>query len=381
MPTWRSANLTSRVSHAYHKQAYVMKIIDIQWQTYSLPFASSFSTAHGAMATREGAIITITTDVGIIGIGEMAPLPEFGGGTLAEACDALATIATRLHGNPLDTALQALQQVSLPRSVACGVEIALLDILGKRDGYSIGMLLSDGPLRAEVPVNAVIGAEAVEDVFVSALMARQRGFSCVKLKVGGMGNSVAEIERIAATRSAIGPDMHLRLDANEAWTLEEARAILSQCVPYKIQYIEQPLRRHDLTGMQHLRRTLSIPVAADEAVHNLESTRRIIRYGAADILIIKPQLAGGLYASRQIISEAAQRGIQCVVTTTIESGINLAAALHLAAASPEISLECGLATQYLLTDDLIHEDIPIRNGLMKVPTGYGLGVTLDMKNL
>jgi len=358
-----------------------MKILDIHWQTYSLPFASSFTTAHGAMATREGAILTVTTDVGIVGIGEMAPLPEFGGGTLAEACDALATITTRLHGNALDTALQTLQRTDVPPSVACGLEVALLDILGKRDGYSVGMLLSDGPLRAEVPVNAVIGAKAVEDVFVSALTAKQRGFSCVKLKVGGMENSATEIERIAATRSAIGPDIHLRLDANEAWTFEEASEILSRCVSYRIQYVEQPLKRHDLAGMQRLRRTLSIPIAADEAVHDLESAQRIIRYGAANILIIKPQLAGGLYRSRQIISEAAQRGIQCVVTTTIESGISLAAALHLAAASPEIALACGLATQYVLIDDLIHEDIPIRNGMMMVPTGHGLGVTLDTQNL
>ncbi len=354
-----------------------MKIIDISWQTYSLPFASSFTTAHGAMATREGAILTITTDTGMLGIGEMAPLPELGGGTLVEACEALAAVTTRLRENPLDTALQILQREHLPASVACGLEIALLDILGKRDGYRIGMLLSDAPLRSAVPVNAVIGARAVEDAFISALTAKEQGFSCVKLKVGGMGNSTTEIERIAAVRSAIGPDVHLRLDANEAWTFGEANSILSRCVSYRIQYIEQPLSRNDLVGMQRLRRTLSIPIAADEAVHDIESARRIIRYGSADILIIKPQLAGGLHVSRHIISEAAQRGIQCVVTTTIESGISLAAALHLASASPEITLECGLATQHLLVDDLISEDILIRNGLMIVPTDPGLGVTLD----
>jgi len=152
-------------------------------------------------------------------------------------------------------------------------------------------------------------------------------------------------------------------------------------VSYRIQYVEQPLPRHDLTGLQHLRRTISIPIAVDEAVHNLESARRVIRYGAADILVIKPQLAGGLYTSRQIIAEAKQRKIQCVITTTIESGISLAAALHLAAASPEITLECGLATQHLLVDNLIREEFVIRDSMMKVPTGPGLGVTLDEEAL
>ena len=356
-----------------------MKILDIHWQTYSLPFAQSFSTAHGAMETREGAILTITTDTGMVGIGEMAPLPAFGGESLVEACDALVEVIPRLRESPLDTALQVIQH--LPRSVASGLEMALLDIQSKRDGYDIGMLLTDAPLRSAIPVNAVIGSQSVEDVFVSALNAKQRGFSCVKLKVGGTKNPSVEIERIAAARSALGPDIQLRLDANEAWTLEEANAVLSQCVSYRIQYVEQPLERHDLQGMQQLRRTLSIPIAADEAVHDLESARRVMLYGAANILIIKPQLAGGLYTSRQIISEATQRGIQCVITTTIESGISLAAALHLAAASPEITLACGFATQHLLLDDLIHEDIPIRNGLMSVPAQAGLGVTLDEEAL
>ena len=356
-----------------------MKILDIHWQTYSLPFAHNFATAHGSMATREGAIITITTDIGLIGTGEMAPLPDFGGETLAEACAALAGVLSRLRESPLDTALMVIQ--NLPNSVVCGLEMALLDIQSQRDGYNIGMLLSDGPLRRTVLVNAIIGAQSVEDVFISALNARQRGFSCVKLKVGITNNPTLEIERIAAARSALGPDIQLRLDANEGWTLDEAKAILSQCVSYRIQYVEQPLSRRDLTGAQHLRRLVSIPIALDEAVSSLESARRVLRYGAADILVIKPQLAGGLYASRQIITEAAQRGVQCVITSTIESGISLVAALHLAAASPEVTLACGLTTQYLLVDDLIHESIPISSGLMDVPLQLGLGVTLDEEAL
>ena len=356
-----------------------MKILDIQWQAYNLPFAQSFDTAHGAMATREGAILTITTDTGLLGIGEMAPLPAFGGETFVEALEALAEVIPRLRESPLDTALQVIQP--LPPSVVCGLEMALLDIQSKRDGYDIGMLLSDGPFRPLIPVNAVIGAQSVEDVFISALSAKQRGFTCVKLKVGSTGDPTIEIERIAAARSALGSDIHLRLDANEAWTLAEAKTILSQCVSYRIQYIEQPLPRRDLPGMQHLRRTVSIPIAADEAIHSLESARRVMRYGAADILVIKPQLAGGLYTSRQIIAEATQRGIQCVLTTTIESGISLAAVLHLAAASPEITLECGLATQHLLADTLIREEFVIRDSMMKVPTSPGLGVTLDEEAL
>src|SRR5437588_12492201 len=99
--------------------------------------------------------------------------------------------------------------------------------------------------------------------------------------------------------------------------------------------------------MSTLRQAVSIPIAADEAVHSLESARLVMEHEAADILVIKPQLAGGLRLVQQIIADATAWGIQCVITSTIETGIGLTAALHLAAATA-ITLECGLATLSLL---------------------------------
>ena len=190
-----------------------------------------------------------------------------------------------------------------------------------------------------------------------------------------------EVARVAAVREAIGPDIRLRLDANEAWSLEQAIAILSNCAQFDIQYVEQPIKASDLAGMHTLRQAVPMAIAADEALYDLKSARRILDSQAADILIVKPQLAGGLRVGRQIIQEAAQRGIRSVVTSTLETGIGLVAALHLAAASPEVTLECGLATGHLLVDDLLVDDLPIRNGFLAVPTGSGLGIVLDREAL
>jgi o-succinylbenzoate synthase len=232
-----------------------------------------------------------------------------------------------------------------------------------------------------VSVNAVIDARATMAAIVAAREARKNGYRCVKLKAGLGGSIQEEVERVAAVRSAIGPAMHLRLDANEAWNLEEAIAFLSQCVPYNIQYVEQPLKAHDLAGMRALRQAVPIPIAADEALHGLESAQLILDSEAADVLIIKPQLAGGLRVGQQIIQAAAERGVRSVITGTIEAGIGLTAALHLAAASPAVTLECGLATLHLLVDDLVTDDLPVRDGLLAVPPGSGLGVALDRKAL
>jgi L-alanine-DL-glutamate epimerase-like enolase superfamily enzyme len=106
-----------------------------------------------------------------------------------------------------------------------------------------------------------------------------------------------------------------------------------------------------------------------------------MEHEAADILVIKPQLAGGLRLGQQIIAEATQRGTRCVITSTIETGIGLTAALHLAAASPDVTLECGLATLSLLADDLLVGELPLHHGFIEVPAGPGLGVDLDRKAL
>ena len=363
-----------------------MNIIDIQWHTYSLPFLHKFYTAHGVIDYREGMIVQVTTTEGVIGIGEIAPLPTFNGSSLADASLLLPELAGHLHHSTLYEALERLaaEKVSTKAaSVLCGLEIALLDALGKTTDCCVSTLLSPANFtpRASVPVNAVISAKETKEAAKTALNAKLNGFPCVKLKVGLGLSTHEEIERIAIVRDAIGPTIHLRLDANEAWKLGEAITILSQCVPYDIQYIEQPLKAQDLVGLHTLRKEIPIPIAVDEAVHNLESVYLVLDNEVADILIIKPQLAGGLRIGQQMIQAASERGVNCVITSTIEAGIGLSAELHLAAASPAVTLECGLATLPLLADDLLSEELLVRDGFLVVPTGPGLGVELDQQAL
>lgn len=366
-----------------------MKIVDVQWYNYRLPFRNSFTTAHGVITAREGIVVEIMTESGISGIGEIAPLPAFGNESIADMRSLLPKLAASLRDKTLAEALNLvyckgktdIKGVSgyFAHPVLCGLEIALLDVLGKTEGCAVSALLSPVGVapRASVLVNAVVGASATEAAIVAAREARQQGYRCVKLKVALEGSIAEEVERVAAVRAAIGPVMHLRLDANEGWQLEQAIAILSQCVPYEIQYVEQPLKAHDLTGMRTLRRAVSIPIAVDEALHSLESAQRILANEAADIFVIKPQLAGGLHVGQQMITAAAERGVRSVITSTLEAGIGLVAALHLAAASPAVTLECGLATLGLLVDDLVMDNLTVREGFFAVPIGPGSGIALD----
>lgn len=423
MPSWKSASRIFPGSHACPRRSISMKIVEVQWHNYRLPFRNSFTTAHGVMTAREGIIVQITTERGISGIGEIAPLPAFGGASLADVYSLLPALAARLQNQTLDEALELVLAAGKTGTKAasaptlCGLEIALLDVIGKAEGCRVCTLLSPPGTtpRASVQVNAVIGARATEAAIAAAREARKNGYHCVKLKAllyplsgsqgiatyqpfhlrgvytrkpersndsATFGGSIQEeVERVAAVRDAIGPAIHLRLDANEAWNLEEAIAFLSQCVPYDIQYVEQPLKAHDLAGMRALRQAVPIPIAVDEALHSLESAQLILDSEAADVLVIKPQLAGGLRVGQQIIQAAAERGVRSVITSTLEAGIGVVAALHLAAASPAVTLECGLATLQMLIDDLVKNDLSVRDGLLAVPTGPGLGIALDREAL
>jgi L-Ala-D/L-Glu epimerase len=357
----------------------MQRIKNIHWYPYRIPLRSRFTTAHGALSRREGAIIEVITEDGLFGIGESAPLPEFAGDDLRTVLAPLPALSTQLHEKTLAEALALLYACSaeLPATTVCGLEGALLDAMGKQSGRSIPRMVAQStyPGREGIPVNAVIGALPLDATITRAQELITAGFQCIKLKVGSDPDQ--DVARIAAMRRALGPSSHLRLDANEAWTFDLAVTILSQLVEYDLQYVEQPLPAGDLEGMRKLRRAVPIPIAADESVSNLRSTRHVLAHAAADILILKPQLIGGLRAAQQVIREAAGHGVRCVITSTIEAGIGVAGAAHLAVATPEVTLECGLATLSLLEDDLLLAGLAIQNGVLAVPTGPGLGVSLD----
>src|SRR5260370_27777769 len=158
---------------------------------------------------------------GMSGCGEIGALPAVGGESLADARRLLPALVAHLHHKTLYEALELVltgwKAGTRAASTLCGLEIALLDLIGKVEGCRVCTLLSPAgsATRAAVPVNAVISARATEAAIATARDARKNGFRCVKLKVGWGVSIHEEIERVAAVRDAIGPAMHLRLDANE----------------------------------------------------------------------------------------------------------------------------------------------------------------------
>jgi O-succinylbenzoate synthase len=182
---------------------------------------------------------------------------------------------------------------------------------------------------------------------------------------------------VAAVREAMGPEMKLRIDANGAWGVEQAVGAIRKLEEYDLEMVEQPVAAGDLPGLARVHAEVHVPIAADEAVTGVGAAERVLEAGAADLLVVKPMVVGGLRPACRIIELAAAAGAGAIVTTSIDSGVGTAAALHLAATLPPGGPACGLATGSLLAADLITHPLVARCGRMELPDGPGLGVELD----
>jgi L-Ala-D/L-Glu epimerase len=360
------------------------RIARVTWVGVRVPFARPFATAHGAMTHRDGLIVTLEAEGGLRGIGEATPWPAFGLGAVADAARLLAAIAPRLIGLRADSLAALFVDLDLVApgvaALRCGLDLAAHDLIGKARGVPVATLLG-APAAADgadsVPVNATIGALSPEDAAGVARRAVAAGFTCLKIKVAA-GPLAEDDARVAAVRAAVGPGVLLRLDANGAWGEDEAIAAIARLSRHGLELIEQPVAADDPAALARVRRAARVPVAADEAARTLDDARRIIALGAADALVIKPMVCGGLATGRTILDLAAEAGLAAFMTTTVDFAPGIAGALALSAATRQsATLHCGLATAGLLESSLAR-DLPIATGgRMAVPQSPGLGVTLD----
>ncbi|ACM56768.1 mandelate racemase/muconate lactonizing enzyme family protein [Halorubrum lacusprofundi] len=355
---------------------------------FSLALASPLETARGSIDRREGFLVAVDPgadgeSVPAPGLGEATPLP--GWTESRSACEAaLRGAEDENDGKALATdALDRLDPTETP-AARHGLALALADATARDAGQSLAERLAENenlPAPTEtVPVNATIGDVDSEDTVAAAENAVEKGFDCLKVKVGARGLD-ADIERLRAVRRAVGGDVSLRADANGAWDRETAREAVERLAPLDLAYLEQPLPADDLDGAAALRtvgsgvdtdtdRDPPVPIALDEslATRGLDA---VLDADAADAVVLKPMALGGPDRALAAARRAREAGVEPVVTTTIDAVVARTAAVHVAAAIPDVS-PCGLATGSLLDTDLAPDPCPISDGAVTVPTDPGL---------
>ena len=334
-----------------------------------------FRIATGVSDTCRTIVVRLTTDKGVSGFGEAVPKPVLTGETL-EGCEATLnnllwpTICDRpvWAVNELDAAMQAVAPGS--PSARAAMNMAVNDILGKAVQQPLFRML--GGSRSSVSTNMSIGLCSLEETAAEAKRIVSEGYAAIKLKVGL--DPEDDCARVRATREAVGPDIYLRLDANEGWNYTQALQALSMMEPYDVELIEQPLPRWNHTDMARLRERICIPLIADESVRTPHDAIALVRAQSAVGFNIKLMKCGGIQQAAQIAAIARAAGMSLMVGGMVgESSISVSAAASLAAA---YSFEyCDLDADMLLRDQLCPDSGLSQGPLRELnPALHGLGI-------
>ncbi|WP_112248974.1 o-succinylbenzoate synthase [Kribbella monticola] len=213
-------------------------------------------------------------------------------------------------------------------------------------------------VRSVVPVNCTVPAVGPEK---AVEIVRASGCRTAKVKVAEPGQTLADdLERVEAVRDAIG-DGRVRIDANGAWSVDQALRSLKELARFDLEYVEQPCA--SVEDLAAVRRRTDVLVAADESIRRAEDPLLVRKLGAADIAVLKVQPIGGVRACLEI---AEQIGLPVVVSSALETSVGIAAGVALAAALPELPYACGLATVSMFTSEVAAQPLLPVDGFLPV---------------
>ena len=354
-----------------------MLVTAIEWRGVKVPLTRPPVNRREGVLYRNSLLIWIHTDEGLVGVGEAAPPGASREQVISVAAGMLEDLAPAALG--ITPVIAADMLIALaPRgtygdAIRLGIDTALMDLLGKQALRPVSQLM-DG-VTDWVPMCAILDFAAPDEAARQAAEVVADGYTCIKVTLGARDPD-QDIEVVRQVREAIGPDVALRADADEHWTSERTISLLPRLEPFNLDFLEQPVIAEDLSGMTKIHRASPFPIAADEAVAKLADAQCVAGEDAADVLVVKPAMAGGIRQAQQIMHFARDRGLRTVVSSSLETGIGIAAGLHLASCLGKAEAS-SLASGALLEHDLLTTPlVPVR-GHITVPQLPGLGVDLD----
>jgi muconate cycloisomerase len=374
-----------RRASARHRPSTTVSVAAVEVLTAELPFRFSFGHALAERRSSTNVFVKLTLSDGTTGFGEGIPRPYVTGETVEVAVSALcerhvpALVGCTLDDPEMVPGLLAELATSAPRpglpgAAWCALELALLDAAGRCFDLPAQHWL--GPVRAPILCyDAVIPFSGTRALGAVAVLVRTLRIPRVKVKVGLDLDD--DLHRLRLLRRVLGADVDLRVDANCAWTTEQALAAIDRMRPYRISLVEQPVAAGDLDGLRRLTATCPELIAVDESLRTVEEAEDLVAANACDAFNIRVSKCGGLLASMRIAALAADAGLTCIVGAQVgESGILSAAGRHLAACIAPRYLE-GSAGRLLLNEDVTSERVlPGWGGRARPHAGPGLGINV-----
>ena len=352
-----------------------MVIEKIQIYKYSIPM-HPFTIATGTMNFAQNILIKIFTSENIIGIGECSAFPMIVGETQNTCYEMAKDFAKLWKGKDALNIEERLDELHLftagNSTIKSAFDMALYDIAAQHANQPLYEFL--GGTKKEMLTDITVGIGSPETMAAQAKSFEEKGATILKIKLGK--DVATDVARIKTIRESIGDNIKIRIDANQGWSVADAKDALVQLGQYNIEFCEQPMRTYNDEHLPELIKISSIKIMADESVYNHHDAFRLIKNNACHYINIKFAKSGGIHEAIKIIAVAKENNIPCMMGGMLESRLALSAFAHFAAASPQITF------YDMDTCMLGHKVDPVICGVtyngytVQLPDGIGIGATV-----
>lgn len=354
-----------------------MRIESINVYKANIALKEPFRISLEEVEVAKNVFIKINTDEQIYGIGEASPFTTIVGETQATVLAAARDLGRLLIGkDPLEIEDRLGELMAyLPKNptVISAFDMALYDLLGKVANLPLYRLLGGG--KRTLLTDRTVGINTPDKMVQDALDFKNRGFPAIKVKLGT--TATEDIDRIRCIREALGPEMPLRIDANQGWDYVTALKALKGMEDQGIQYCEQPVAIWDFESMRKINSQTTIPIMADESVFDDHDAYRLVSMGACDYLNIKLSKSGGIHVALRINAVAEAAGIPCMVGCMNETRLGLSAAAHVVSSRLNIRF-ADLDSADMQTIDPVIGGISYgEGGEVILPDDPGLGADIE----
>jgi len=384
-----------------------MRIESLSLFRVSLPFRFAFRHHSAERSRTDNLVLQLRLENGAEGVGEGIPRDYVTGETVESAARKIQRVygprLAELNPGRMEEAVSAAAGLPIIKegrtvfnAARCAVELALLDAYGKvfsREAGRMAGALSNFSWQGSQPLSVyfrLIPRTAVLPFLRPRrlrarffLLYRLLGFRQFKLKMGGAGDGerLAFLETLAS--KSIRRKVVIRVDANEAWSAEEALSMVRRLGRLGVESVEQPVAKDDLDGMARLTAEAgTLRVIADESLRTEEEAEALAGRGACHAFQVRLSKCGGLIPSLRIASLARRHGLPCHLGVMVgETGILAAAERLFAECAPDLASAEPSFSPLLLKRDIVRRARAFRHPAGWWPaSGFGLGLTLHQKN-
>lgn len=349
-----------------------MKIEQIETSILEMPYKKPLITATNKFVVARGLLVKVV-GARAAGYGYSDLFPRTGETPESARYVVEGVIKPKILGRDLQDAVRLRVEIDRiivgnPRAKAA-LDTALYDALAKNLRAPLYLLLG-GRYRREVKVIKMVSVDEPEAMAQEAKRCAGEGMA-LKLKMSG--NTHLDLRRVAEVRAAVGDDVFIKVDANEAYDAQSAIRLAKGLADHGVEIFEQPVPRNQFDALREVKQNSPVKIEADQSVRTLDDAYILIKNRMIDAINTGIQKIGGIHEVRKVAELCQLNGVRCSLSNTAGTMVGDAAAMHLAASTPGIAPLAELGEFEVISGDPF-VGLEVKNGCIRVPEGEGLGV-------